>query len=478
MKTKTVFLSIFVLVLGSVIGSLHGQSANDTVIFSTSGSFNFNFLYSGYTPLIDRLGRPYVYLATKELGLVTFNISDVMAPVPADTQSVASLGNLKVTGVSQDSNYLLVSLGDFMGIGNAGLAIFDITDPSIPVLLDLWDTAAFNRGTSTVLFQGDYAYLGAMEQGVVILDISDKEDIRFVSRIIPDTVFGNHSYPYNSRGLFICGDTLLVADDNGGLRIIDVSDKQNPVELGKYLSSSISSAAYAFYNHVFRIGNYAYCAVDFCGFEVVDVSNPFLMTEIAWLDPWNCNKEPPPFGSWMGSDGHTNEIAYSPSQNVLMFSGADSEVLAIDPSNPALPRIMGAWGPPNDSVGTWGVDVYGDLVALANAHTFGIPFVSMTGGLQLLTWSLILGVENNSIKAGHLKIFPNPVSDKFTIELPVEGPENFTIEVFDMFGKVAFSSEITRQNHVIYPDLPGGIYFYKVKSSGQFISTGKIIYTR
>jgi len=343
MKIKNILASICILLSGSITEIIQAQSLNDTVIFNTLGNYNFNLTYSGYTPLIDKLGRSYVYLATKELGLVTFNISNTMNPVPVDTQSVVSLGNLKVTGVAQDNNYLLVSLGDFQGAGeNAGLAIFDVTNPVSPILLDRWDTLDFHNGTSSVIFQGNYAFLGAMRKGVVVLDISNKQDIRFVSQIIPDTTFGNPTHVYHARGLFISGDTLLVADDNGGLRVIDVTNKQLPIEIGKYKSSTILASAYPFYNHVYRIGNYAYCALDYCGIEVVDITDPLLMTETSWLNPWNCSNFPPPLGTWNGSDGHTNEIAYSASQNVLMFSGGDSQVLAVDPSDPAQPRIMGA----------------------------------------------------------------------------------------------------------------------------------------
>lgn len=464
MKTKNILIPLFLLCFRSGVENMYAQSANDTVIFNALGNFNFNFTYSAYTPLIDRFGRPYVYLATKELGLVTFDISNTLNPVPVDTQTVASLGNLKATGVAQDSIYLFVSLGDFQGTTqNAGLAIFDVSNPVAPVLLDRWDTAAFKKGTSTVIWKGNYAYLGAMQKGAVILDISNKQNIQFVSQIIPDTTFGNQSYAYHSRGLFLSGDTLLVADDNGGLRVIDVTNKQNPVEIGKFLSTSISSVTSPFYNHVYRIGNYAYCAMDYCGFEVVDLSNPAVMSEISWLNPWNCSTS-----SWNGSDGHTNEIAYSTSQNVLMFSGGDSQVLAFDPSSPAQPRIMGAWGPPNDSVGTWGTDVYGNLVALANVKTFGFPFVSNVGGLQLLNWNLVSGVEDNYGENNSINLFPNPSSGKF--QVTSHKSQITSMNVYNLYGKKVYSETILNPKYLPVPqadlllnlDLQNGIYFLQL----------------
>ncbi|HEY4800574.1 MAG TPA: T9SS type A sorting domain-containing protein [Bacteroidia bacterium] len=474
---KKISILISVVILSFLSQQAHALPPGDTVMFSALGHFNFSFTYSAYTPVIDRLGRPYVYLATKELGLVTMNISNTSNPIPVDTQTVASLGNLKVTGVAQDSNYLLVSLGDFQGTTqNAGLAIFDISNPANPVLLDRWDTAAFTKGTSTVIWQGNYAYLGAMQKGVVILDISNRHNIRFVSQIIPDTTFGSHSYVYHSRGLYLSHDTLLVADDNGGLRVINVANKQNPVEIGKFMSSAIPPVAAAYYNHVYRIGNYAYCAMDFCGVEVVNVSNPSAMSESAWLNPWNCTSSPPPFGSWNGSNGHCNEIAYAPLQNILMFSGGDSQVLAIDPSDPFHPRIAGEWGPPKDSIGSWGVDVFGNLVAIANIHTPGFPFVSTKGGLQLLSWQAALGVEENSDRKSNATIFPNPFSTSATLKTN-EILQNATIKVYNSFGKqVNQLNNVSGQAITIRrSELPSGIYFLQIIQKNKIIAEGKII---
>lgn len=477
MNTNFHNVLIFLLFFGCTQHFVCAQSENDTVIFNNLGNYNFNFTYAAYTPLIDRLGRPFVYMATKELGLVTFDISNTMSPIPVDTQTVVSLGGLKVTGVAQDNNYLLVSLGEFQGSGQTtGLAIFDITNPPNPVLLDQWDSTAFDKGSSSVIWDGNYAYLSAMAQGVLILDISNKSDIQFVSQIIPDPTFGNQTHEYHARGLYLSGDTLLVAHDNGGLRIIDVTDKQNPVETGKFLSGPISSVADPFYNHVYRVGNHAYCAVDYCGINVVDISNPAVMTESAWLNPWNCTNIPFPFGNWNGSDGHTNEITYSATENVLFFSGGDSEVLAVDPTDPFQPRIMGAWGEPNDSVGTWGVDVYQNLIALAEVKTFGFPFVSNVGGLQLLSWNKTASIEEKEFGINSLKIYPNPSSDYFSIDISPEEISDLTIELRDLTGRLVFNSVIKGSiTEILTGNYRNGIYIVSLLKHGNSIGSEKVM---
>lgn len=465
------FFSLFFFAKGTL------AAPGDSVVFTPLGKYSFSSTYSGYTPLIDRLNRPYVYLATKELGLVTFSILDPLNPLPVDTIPVSALGNLKVTGVTQDSIFLFLSLGDFQGGGqNAGLAIYDVSDPLAPQLLDQWDSTAFVKGTSSVIRSGNFAYLSAMESGVLILDVSDKLDIRFVKQFIPDPTFGPHSYTYHSRGLFLSGDTLLVADDNGGLRIVDVTDKQNPVEIGKYVNTTINSTGAAYYNHIYRIGSLVFCAMDFCGFETVDISNPSQITSVAWLNPWNCTNQPPPFGSWLGSDGHTNEVVASATQTILFFSGGDSQILAFDPGDPAQPGIIGAWGPANDTVGSWGVDVWGHTAALANIYTPGFPFLSTVGGLQLLDWQVLTGIDEHGSNEYGLQFSPNPFSSQSRVTVRTT-LQDARATIYNSLGEFVRSEEGLTGNSFVLDrkGLSAGIYFLRILAGQKSVAAAKFM---
>jgi hypothetical protein len=467
------FITILIFISLVASKNCHAQ-AHDTIIFSKLGNFNFTWTYSGYTPLFDRLNRPFIYLASKELGLVTFDISNTLNPFPIDTISVSALGNLKATGVTQDSIYLYISLGDFQSTQNAGLAIYDITNPVAPVLLDNWTNNEFNKGSASVIFKGNYVYLSAMEKGVLILDVADKKNIKFVSQIIPDTDFGNKKFTYHSRGLFIKGDSLLVADDNGGLRIIDVTNKKNPIEIGKYINNKIDSIGAVYCNHVYQIENFAYCAMDFCGVELLDVTYPSSIISVAWLNPWNCNNLPFPFGSWNGSEGHINEIAYSALHNILFFSGGDTEIIALSTDLPDKPRILGSWGKPGDNVGSWGIDILGNLAAIANVHTLGFPFVSINGGLQLLSWQHISGIEKFDL-INKFQIFPNPASTKVILQ-----SQNYfqksTILINDLFGNTVKCIKNNTGTNIVIPcdDLPEGFYFISIIEKDKIIGTCKM----
>ncbi|MCB9192997.1 MAG: hypothetical protein H6597_00570 [Flavobacteriales bacterium] len=73
-------VALAVLVQGQVI---------DTVLFTPLGAFQFPYSVgtisqSAYSCKLDRMGRPYAYVCCRELGLVTFDISDPLMPVPTD----------------------------------------------------------------------------------------------------------------------------------------------------------------------------------------------------------------------------------------------------------------------------------------------------------------------------------------------------------------------------------------------------------
>src|SRR5262249_54060812 len=139
---------------------------------------------SVYTPLIDRNGLPYVYGASPDIGVVIFNISNQMSPVPVDTIGIAALNNEKADAETQVGNNLYIASGNIQAGGErAGLTIYDVTSPAASVAHDHWDSAAFTHGCSQVIISGNYAYLAAMDDGIIILNISNRDNIQFVSHL-------------------------------------------------------------------------------------------------------------------------------------------------------------------------------------------------------------------------------------------------------------------------------------------------------
>lgn len=165
-----------------------------------------------------------------------------------------------------------------------------------------------------------------------------------------------------------------------GLRLIDVHDPVIPVELGRFANPALNGKPRAFNNLVLD-GRLANVIVDYCGFEVLDVSRPAAITLVSWWNPWN----PELSGwQWFSSPGHAKELAFdSPRKLVFMAAGrTDLQVLSV--ADPARPVPVGGFGEVGDKLGTWGVSLSGDRVYLAYIRTLGIPLSANWTGIKAL----------------------------------------------------------------------------------------------
>ena len=182
--------------------------------------------------------------------------------------------------LAQQGDLLLLALGGHFaasGTKHAGLGIVDVSNPRRPKLLAVWQSAEKLKGGAVVAAEGGFAYLGAMSEGVMIFDIRDPARPQRLITFQPDVDFprrnpGRVQHP-NSRGLAVRGNMLFVANDAGGLRVLDVKNRDRPVEVGRYINSAMARKQQAYNNIVLR-GRLAYIAVDYAGLEIVDVSNP------------------------------------------------------------------------------------------------------------------------------------------------------------------------------------------------------------
>ena len=352
-QAKTIALLLCCLVGYATAG--YGQATNNTDRFDFSLQWEFSTLpVSAFSVVYDRLERPYFYATAKAGGLLVFDASDPQAPVLVKTIPISALESLHVMNAFQQGNALYLALGGhFGGQSELGMAIIDIGDPPNAAVLDVWRSAP-GKGSAIVVVEGDYAYLGAMTLGVMIFDVSNKSDIQQIAQFVPDIDFPRPNptnlETFNARGMALRDEKLYLCYDAGGLRVIDVGDKANPRELGRYINEAVGNKPHA-YNNIALNGNLAYIPVDYCGLEVIDISDPANMTQVGWWNPWECEG----LGNiWFNSPGHTNEVVFVESRDLVFLSAADSELSVLDVADPARPRLVGGFGEPGNSQGTWG----------------------------------------------------------------------------------------------------------------------------
>lgn len=428
-------------------------------------------LKSSIASRIDNRNNGILYSANLIFGLGIYDISSPSNIEPLLNMEINEFEGLSVSTIQQVDNQLFVGLGDFQKENPAsGLAILDVTTPENPTISDIWTSENFIHGVSHLDIYDGIAYLSMMDDGLLILDVSNAEDIQFVSSYLPDLTFPSTSNGHHQgRGITKVGDTLFYTFDRGGLRAIDVSDIYHPEEVKKYINSDLISKATAAYNDVVVIGNYAYVSVDYCGLEVLDISTePWTLVE--WYDPVDCQGF-----NWFGADVHTNELVTACDDSLLFVSGGNSEVIAFDISNPAELIRVGSFFELDNELAAYGLHVLDDQISVSYINNpLNIPYVGNWGGLKMLSFSKMTSTSLNDVETSKAPLFfPNPAAS------------NIQFEHFDHIKELClFNLEGSHIENLSFADLengqidinhlPSGTYLLKWMSNGVAY-TGKLV---
>jgi hypothetical protein len=218
-----------------------------------------------------------------------------------------------------------------------GLRVVDVSDPAQPVEIGDYQgylyyvsDVAVVEGPSTDAEQ-TYAYLATgVNMGLLLLDVSDPAQ----PEVLADDV------PGWARHLAVAGDTLLVADEAGGLQIADISDPAHPTWAGSY--NTLGNA-----RGVMVSGDRAYVTDGLRALWVVDVSDPAQPTQAGVLT----------------TVGSIFDVAEAGS---LVYVAAETEgLLLVDVSDPAHPIQIGTYDTPGLA---YGVDIVGDHVYVADGQ--------------------------------------------------------------------------------------------------------------
>jgi DNA-binding beta-propeller fold protein YncE len=153
----------------------------------------------------------------------------------------------------------------FLGSGG-GVYVLDVSNPGQPVKLS---EAIHTRGVVRGLcYSGNRLYIAAREAGLEIWDITNPA---------APTRLGYCNTPSYAYGVAVSGNYAYVADGWAGLRIINVSNPQSPFEAGYYDTPGWALG-------VAVSGNYAYVADGGAGLRIINVSNPQSPFEAGYYD--------------------------------------------------------------------------------------------------------------------------------------------------------------------------------------------------
>ncbi|MBI4651111.1 S8 family serine peptidase [Candidatus Desantisbacteria bacterium] len=252
--------SVEVKIINYTVTPDSGKSNSLITITKTGDNFDSSYkIYIGNGGLrkINDLDTPgftfgvyvsgnYAYVADGISGLQIIDISD-----PNNLNIVGSVDTPGIADkVCVSGNYAYIADGD------SGLQIIDISNPVNPNITGNIDTPGYASGIN---ISGNYAYIAdGFGSGLQIIDISNPFNPNIVGSVVT---------PNNATSVYITGNYAYVADGYaGGLQIINIGDPFNPIIVG-----SVSSLDYA--QEIYVSDNYAYLADGNSGLKIIDISN-------------------------------------------------------------------------------------------------------------------------------------------------------------------------------------------------------------
>lgn len=430
------------------------------------------------TMIHDQNNLPYLYVANKSAGLRIYDISVISSPKLVARVSTTLFDTLDVMSLTQIGNYLYLALGNsFTNPQKAGMAIIDISSPTSPVVTDYYVVPGSGSGGGIVKVEGNYAYLGAMQSGLVILDVTDKSNIQFVSQFVPGINYPPIASPnpslYNARGMEVMNSIVYLCYDGGGIRIINCTDKNNPKETGRWCNPVMYSPTDhpKAYNNCILDDTLLYVAVDYCGMEVLNVKDTSNITLTGWWNPYNC-----PNNNWFTSPSYANEMQYEKNCRRIFMSTGRSDMMVIDVTDPTQPDSCNFYGGVSDNMGTWGIGLWQNQIYLSYICSL-IPFSSSVSQLTILTFN---SCATSAIQNKHyteFSIYPNPFSQQATLRTS-NYLHNATFTLTNALGQTLRRINFSGQTFTIQRNhLPAGVYFVRLTQGNTVIAVKKLVIT-
>lgn len=262
----------------------------------------FPFGNSGWRDI--RTFGPYAYVVTESTA--GFQILDLTNPNSPTVVGVFG------TSVTTNAHNVCIDTGAarlYLVGTNVGAPVWDISNPISPVHLG----NAHSTYLHDLCVENGYAYGSAISNGnLVIMDATTPLPYTVLS-LAPSPGATHNAWP-NAAGT-ICA----VADESSGgvVSFFDVSNKANPVPLGRYTPNTASTP-----HNAFIIGDKCHVSWYTEGYRLLDISDPTDPIEIASYDTWP--------GASGGFSGAWGCYPFLPSGNVLI-SDRSTGLYVLDP---------------------------------------------------------------------------------------------------------------------------------------------------
>lgn len=189
---------------------------------------------------VDNREDIIIYIGDGAGGLTIVNCSDPTAPYILATFKEGHAWDMEMSG-----SKAYIAHG-FMGLGNPGVMIANMSDPENPSLIFNYTT---NYDVTDIEIIGDRAFIVNSDSGLIILDISNSS--------APE-VLGQYSGGANSytADVEIWGDLVFLIFWENGLKILDIADPANIIEIGEFSETYLTTITLDTYSKLGYLASY------------------------------------------------------------------------------------------------------------------------------------------------------------------------------------------------------------------------------
>ncbi len=201
-------------------------------------------------------------------------------------------GYTKTHSISQSGNFIYLNGGN-AATSVGGVAVVDVSNPISPVKLGEWSTEYVHdcRVQNDTIWAANI-YTGKMS----IINASNKSSLQFVRnwQAYPQSAVSTHNCAFPVTRDFIY-TTNEVSSPAGKLNVWDIRDLNNITFVRDWQPTGITTAIV---HNIETYGNYAVIAHYTAGIRILNISNPSNPVEVAWYDTYPSSNNTNFNGCW------------------------------------------------------------------------------------------------------------------------------------------------------------------------------------
>ena len=338
---------------------------------------------------------------------------------------------MEVANISIDGELLDVDVEDGLAViadyENNGIWLYDVSDPSSPVLYTFFD---INRYCRNAFIVDSIAYICA--DHLWFVDISDP---------VNPEILGYYDCINSVFCACVENGFAYVASSLRTLHVVDISDFSNPVETSSFTTPYMGTIW-----GIDCCGEYVFYAVQTGELGIFSVLDPYHLVEVGSLETTD---------NFFGLDYYRNRV--------YLAAGETGGIRIVDVFDPANPFEVGYYDTPGYAKHVSPVDDY-----LIDADTYHFEIFNCSAALP------VAHQQNTDLPTSFALShpYPNPFNNEAAIQFSLPKKTFVSLRLYDIQGRVVetiANSEFNQGWHKVSfnaDNLSSGVYFVNLEAGG------------